>query len=176
MLYDEIVNAIGTDRHPTLSDRPRLPLLRATIQETLRLASLTPLGNPHKTTKDVTIQGDKHIPKGTTVMFNLWNIHHNEENWKNPLEFQPRRWLDAEGKYVPGMHTSFLPFSAGRRVCLGESLAKVELFMFLSRLMRDFKIHPNTDEGLPSLEGNPSFIILPDEFTVRLELRTPIIN
>ena len=176
MIYDEIVEVIGTKRYPVLSDRSSLPLLQATIQETLRLSSIAPMGVPHKTTKDVIIDGNKHIPQNTQVIFNLWSMHRDEREWDNPHDFNPYRWLDEDNKYIPGRHKSFLPFSAGRRVCLGEPLAKTEVFLIFSRLMRNFKIYHNSDEPFPGLDGITSVILSPYPFTVRLSARSSVEN
>ena len=163
-VYNEIIGEVGSERYPELKDRPNLPLTQAVIQETLRFSSLVPLGAPHKATEDSSISG-RNVPKDTQILFNFWNLHHNPAEWENPEHFNPRRWLDEEGKYVPGRHKSFLPFSAGRRVCLGESLAKTELFLFFSRLIRDFKIEPNPEEPFPSLQGRIGVTLAPHPFT-----------
>lgn len=169
LIYNEIIQTVGKDSYPTLADHVSLPIVQAAIQVALRLATITPMGLPHKTTCDVTVCKKYHIPKGTHVMINAWNIHHSNEYWTNPKEYNPLRWLDDEGKYVTGVHKSFLPFSAGRRVCLGEQLAKTELFLIFSRFMRDFKIFPNTDEAFPKLNGKPAVV----SRSVRSQTATP---
>ena len=131
---------------------------------------MVPLGVPHKSTTDSSISG-RSIPKDTQILFNLWNLHHDPAEWENPEHFDPYRWLDEEGKYIPGRHRSFLPFSAGRRVCFGESMAKTELFLFFSRLMKDFKIEHNPNEPLPSLQGRMGSALAPQPYTVRFTTR-----
>lgn len=164
-VYNEIIHEVGVERYPELSDRKSLHYTQATIQESLRLSSLVPLGAPHKAMEDSSI-GGKNVPKDTQILFNIWNFHHDPNEWENPDHFDPTRWLDEEGKYVPGRHKSFLPFSAGRRVCLGESMAKTELFLFFSRLIRDFKLEENTKEPLPNLEGRIGVTLAPHPFSV----------
>ena len=164
-VYNEIVRVVGLHRYPDLQDRKDLPLAMATIQEALRMSSLLPLGVPHKSMKDSSISG-RSIPKDTQILLNLWSIHHDPAEWKNPEEFDPYRWLDEEGKYNPGGYKSFLPFSAGRRVCIGESMARTELFLFFSRLIKDYKIEQNPNESLPSLQGRMGFVLAPHPFTV----------
>ena len=71
-------------------------------------------------------QGEYSIPKGTQVWPNLHELLHDERHWEDPHKFDPSRFLDAEGKFT-GIPPSFKPFGTGRRVCIGESLAKSEL-------------------------------------------------
>ena len=158
------------DRAPNAKDRGQLPYFEATIQETMRLASLAPLGVPHKTIRDTTIDNFK-IPKGTQVWFNHWAFHHDKRHWDEPDDFKPERWLDNEGKLVPGAKLSYLPFGAGRRVCIGESLAKMELFLFLSSILYRYDIERALDGSLPDLEGILSVILSPKPFQVMLKRR-----
>ena len=119
----------------------------------------------HKATQDGTL-GGQNIPKDTGILFNMWYVHHDERYWDKPNIFNPYRWLDDDKKFTPGTHKSFLPFSAGRRSCLGESLAKTELFLFLSRLVIDFRFVANPDEPFPSLERHSGIVCTPKSYTV----------
>ena len=165
LLYDQIIQVVGTEKYPDLKDRSSLPLVQAVIQEVLRISSIVQFNVSHKATQDATI-GGRNIPKGTQINFNLWHMHHDERVWDKPDEFNPHRWLDEENKYIPGMHKSFLPFSAGRRSCLGEALARTELFLYLSRLVRDFKFKHHHEEQFPSLERVEGGIITPKPYNV----------
>ena len=75
-------------------------------------------------------QAEYSIPKGTQVWPNLHELLHDERHWKDPHKFDPLQFLDAEGKFT-GIPPSFKPFGTGRRVCIGESLAKSELLVRL---------------------------------------------
>lgn len=158
-IQEELDKVIGRDRMPCMEDRPSLPYFEAAINETARLASVAPLGVPHRTTCDTTLAGFK-IPKHTHVFYNQYAIHHDERHWKDAEQFQPERWLDENGNYTPGAHSSFLPFSAGKRVCFGESLAKMELFLILSQAFQRFSFSPAEGEELPSMDG---FVFLTHE-------------
>ena len=164
-LHQELDQVIGSDRLPELEDKKNLPYLEATITETLRLSSIGPLSVPHKSTVDTTLQGYS-IPKGTTVLTNLWSLHHDPEIWDDPDAFRPERFLDEEGNFVPPKADRFLPFSAGRRVCLGESLARIELFLVLARLLHSFKFENPTSCDLPSLEPVTGLVLMPRPFNV----------
>ena len=164
-IHEELDGVIGRDRLPCMDDRSSLPYLEAAINETARLGSTAPLILPHRTTCDTSLSGYK-IPKHTHVIFNLYAIHHDERHWKDPGDFQPERWLDEDGKYTPGKHESFLPFSAGKRVCFGEALAKMELFLILSRVFQRFEFLPADGEELPSTEGVVYLTHEPKEYKV----------
>ena len=164
-LHQELDQVIGHDRLPDLEDKKNLPYLEATITETLRLSSIGPLSVPHKTTVDTTLQGYS-IPKGTTVLTNLWSLHHDPEIWDDPGTFRPERFLDEEGSFVPPKADHFLPFSAGRRVCLGESLARIELFLVLARLLHSFKFENPPGCDLPTLEPVVGLVLMPRPFNV----------
>ena len=166
-VYKELLSVVGTGRLPTLKDRGQLPFLEATIHEVLRKSSLIPLGVPHKTTCDTTLQGYK-IPKDTQVILNHWAMHNDERHWEAPNEFKPSRWLDQNNHFVQGRHPSFLPFSTGRRVCLGESLAKTEIFLILSQLMYRYKVVKAPNKPLPSQEGILTVTYAPVDFDIAL--------
>lgn len=164
-IYQEIIQHVGTGRYPDLNDCPSLPMIQACIHETWRFSSLHPLGLPHTSTQQSSI-GGKDIPKDTVIVFNVWKINQDGNHWKNPEKFDPTRWLDEEGKFNAGQHTSFITFSAGRRKCLGESFAKNQLFVFCSRLFRNFKLEKVPDVPLPSLEGELNVTLTPVPYKV----------
>ncbi|KAL9961432.1 hypothetical protein ACROYT_G030370, partial [Oculina patagonica] len=164
MVHQELEQVIGPDRVPQLGDKGRLPYLEATITETLRISSVGAFAL-RKTTVDTTLQG-YNIPKDTTVFANLWSLHHDPEVWDDPDEFRPKRFLDEEGSFVPPKADRFLPFSAGRRVCLGESLARIELFLALARLLHSFKFENPPGCGLPTLEPITGLALMPRPFNV----------
>nr|XP_008536838.1 PREDICTED: steroid 21-hydroxylase [Equus przewalskii] len=128
-------------------DRARLPLLNATIAEVLRLRPVVPLALPHRTTRPTSIVG-YDIPKGTIIIPNLQGAHLDETIWEQPHEFRPDRFL------YPGASPSTLAFGCGARVCLGEPLARLELFVVLAQLLRAFTLLPPAG-ALPSLQPQP---------------------
>uniref|UniRef100_A0A8C7EEY4 Steroid 17-alpha-hydroxylase/17,20 lyase n=1 Tax=Nothoprocta perdicaria TaxID=30464 RepID=A0A8C7EEY4_NOTPE len=169
-IQEEMDQHIGLARHPHLSDRPLLPYLEATISEVLRIRPVSPLLIPHVSLVDTSI-GEYSIPKGARVIINLWSVHHDEKEWDKPEEFNPGRFLDAQGQHIRSPSPSYLPFGAGVRVCLGEVLAKMELFLFLAWVLQRFTLECPQGQPLPSLEGRFGVVLQVQRFRVRARLR-----
>ncbi|XP_075279757.1 steroid 17-alpha-hydroxylase/17,20 lyase isoform X2 [Opisthocomus hoazin] len=169
-IQEEMDQKIGLARHPQLSDRPLLPYLEATISEVLRIRPVSPLLIPHVSLADTSI-GEYSIPKGARVVINLWSVHHDEEEWDKPEEFNPGRFLDERGQHIHSPSPSYLPFGAGIRVCLGEVLAKMELFLFLAWVLQRFTLECPQGQPLPSLEGKFGVVLQVQKFRVKARLR-----
>ena len=108
-------------------------------------------------------------------MPNLYAIHMDPELWEEPEQFRPERFLQPTTggeeenntvKVVKPKH--FLPFGTGARMCLGDSLAEMELQLFFASLMHVFDVDRLEGADLPSLEGNFGATLTPDAFKVRL--------
>ncbi|XP_066275013.1 steroid 17-alpha-hydroxylase/17,20 lyase-like isoform X2 [Branchiostoma lanceolatum] len=145
----ELDGAVGRDRLPELSDREATPYTEATIHEVMRIGSIAPLSLPHATTVDTTLRGYQ-IPKGTWIMPNLWALHHDPATWGDPDVFRPERFLDENGKPIP-KPAALMPFSAGRRACPGEAVAKADTFLLLGGLVHNFRFRIPEGEGPPDL-------------------------
>ncbi|XP_053147565.1 steroid 21-hydroxylase isoform X2 [Hemicordylus capensis] len=91
-IHEELMTVVGLSRDPTYNDRKHLPYLSATITETLRLRPSAPLALPHMTNRDTSLSGFL-IPKGTTVIPNLYGAHHDESKWNHPMEFRPGKFM-----------------------------------------------------------------------------------
>ncbi|KAK6965388.1 cytochrome P450 2U1-like isoform X1 [Biomphalaria glabrata] len=163
-IYKEIVEQIGTDRPPNITDKSNLKYLTAVIMEVQRKASIVPLSLPHLCNKDTTLAG-YNIPKGTIVMPNLDAIHASKEIWGDPENFRPERFLDAKGNIIK--REELMPFSIGRRICLGESLAKMELFLYLSTLFQKFEFLPASPDKVPPLHDTWGLVAAPEPFEIR---------
>ena len=88
-------------------------------------------------------------------------------------QFDPERFLDADGKFIPKLNASYMPFSLGKRSCLGESIARTELFLFTAQLAHKFKFEPCPEEPLPD-PSNSSFgiVLSPREFKMVISRRS----
>ena len=168
-IAEERKEKLGT-RRPCLKDRGNLPYFEAVVHEIMRMSSVAPLGVPHKTMSDTICKGQE-IPAGTQIWFNIWAMHNDENQWKEPDTFRPERFLDETGNLIIGAKKSYLPFGAGRRVCLGEALAKMELFMFLSSILYRYVVIKGEGES-SDLEGIVGVINMPKPFKVKLALRS----
>ncbi|XP_035509345.1 cytochrome P450 2J6-like [Morone saxatilis] len=131
----EIDRVIGQSRQLSMEDRAKLPYTDAVLHEVQRIGNIVPLSLPHITSKEMQLAGYT-IPKGITVIPNLTSVLFDKNEWETPSTFNPGHFLDKEGKFVK--RAAFIPFSAGKRLCLGENLAKMELFLFFTSFMQHF--------------------------------------
>ncbi|XP_063431259.1 steroid 17-alpha-hydroxylase/17,20 lyase-like isoform X3 [Mytilus trossulus] len=171
-VQEEIDRVVGKDRLPTVKDRDNLSYTEATLHEAMRLGLAVPVGLPHSTICDTRV-GGYDVPKDTMVMINHWALHHDPRYWKDVEKFDPTRYLDGKGKL--GMKPeSWLPFSAGRRVCLGETVAKPELHLIFATIMQRFKI--TLPEGTnPKVElGGSGNITVPAPYKIIVKERNLI--
>ncbi|XP_018425066.1 PREDICTED: cytochrome P450 2K1-like [Nanorana parkeri] len=159
-LQEEIRTHIKQGQMPTADDRRKMPYTEAVIHEIQRFANIVPLNVPHTTPSDVYFRG-YCIPKGTEVIPFLTSVLYDKTQWETPYEFNPNHFLDAAGKFVK--RDAFMPFSAGRRVCVGESLAKMELFLFFTGLLQSFTFYPPPGVSREdiSLKPGTGFVLFP---------------
>ncbi|XP_060087006.1 cytochrome P450 2K6-like [Heteronotia binoei] len=151
-VQEEIRKVIGS-APPRIEHRAKLPYTDAVIHEVQRFADIVPTSVPHGTTVDVTL-GDYFIPKGTHIIPLLFSVLYDESEWEKPFKFYPEHFLDSEGKFVK--RDAFLPFSAGRRACAGETLAKMELFLFFTSLLQRFTFQPAPGTSKEDLDLTPA--------------------
>ncbi|NWV08479.1 CP1A4 protein, partial [Ptilonorhynchus violaceus] len=143
-IQEELDQTIGRERRPRLSDRGTLPYLEAFILEMFRHSSFLPFTIPHSTTKATVLNGF-YIPKDTCVFINQWQVNHDETLWKDPSAFKPERFLSASGTEVIRPESEkVLSFGLGKRRCIGETIGRWEIFLFLATLLQqlEFSLRP----------------------------------
>ena len=170
-LQSDIDSVIAGSQLPRLDDRPKLPYMEAFIMEVLRCVNVAPLAIPHAVTaeNDVLLEGYR-IPKNSFIILNLDSVLKDPDLFNSPEQFNPDRFLDADGNIVKPKE--FIPFGIGRRVCLGEALAKMELFLFLTTMIRMFDFRVPDDGPPPSLEGVLGVTFSPKPYKVQMIPRT----
>lgn len=162
---EEIDRVIGHSRLPETADEPKMIYTLALLQELFRHVSIAPLAVFHSAMKPVEFAGYK-IPKDTMVVANLYSAHHDKGYWGDPEKFRPERFLAEDGKGLI-KHEAFFPFGQGKRVCVGEGIARSELFLFLTGIFQKYSV--SIDPSLPkdvSLDPIVSFVNLPQDHKV----------
>ncbi|KAH9897587.1 cytochrome P450 [Xylariomycetidae sp. FL2044] len=144
----EIDGVVGTDRLPSLEDRPNLRYIDYVVEETTRWRPLSPIGIPHKSIKDDVYDG-MFIPKGTIIYYNTYAMSRDTRVYKDPERFNPERYTPkAEG----GDGEPFLvgPFGFGRRICVGRHLAQASVWIMMATLIATTDISkPVGPDGKP---------------------------
>ncbi|KAK7172303.1 hypothetical protein R3I93_004581 [Phoxinus phoxinus] len=158
-MQSEIDRVIGRNRVPTMEDRKSLPFTDAVIHEVQRFLDIVPLNLPHYAMKDITFRGYV-IPKDTVIIPMLHSVLRDEVQWETPWIFNPEHFLDANGNFKK--NPAFIPFSAGKRSCVGESLARMELFLFIVSLLQKFSFSsPKGPDGIDISPELSSFTNMP---------------
>lgn len=140
---DELDAVLGLNQPVNYEDRSRLHYTNAVVHEIQRYANLVPGAVLHACKRDTMFMG-LPVSKGTVIYPNLGSVLYDPDQWETPQQFNPGHFLDKDGKFV--CRESFLVFGTGPRVCLGERLARVELFIFFTSLIQNFKFQ--LPEGL----------------------------
>ncbi len=133
-LRAEIASVIG-EREIGPEDIDRLTFTRQALQESMRLFPPS-IGLGRAPRRDVTI-GPRRIARGETVILASWCMHRHEKLWEEPNGFDPDRFSSERAK---SRHRyAYLPFGGGQRICVGMSLAMLEMVVILATLVRDFR-------------------------------------
>ncbi|XP_030576818.1 cytochrome P450 2K1-like [Archocentrus centrarchus] len=158
-VQEELRRVIG-DRQARFRDRIDLPFTNAVIHETQRLTAIAALGLPHRTARDIIFRGH-FIKKGTAVYPFLMSVLSDEREWEKPNTFYPEHFLDKDGKFFK--RDAFMAFSAGSRICPGESLARMELLIFFATLLQHFRFTLPPGVSQDDLSPCDSLILNPSD-------------
>ncbi|XP_047710729.1 cytochrome P450 2U1 isoform X2 [Prionailurus viverrinus] len=118
---------------------------------------------------DIQVLQGYTIPKGTVILPNLWSVHRDPAIWEKPDDFYPNRFLDDQGQLIK--KETFIPFGIGKRVCMGEQLAKMELFLMFVSLMQSFTFALPKDSKKPILTGRYGLTLAPHPFNIIISKR-----
>ncbi|XP_050304768.1 cytochrome P450 306a1 [Anthonomus grandis grandis] len=157
--------SVTEKRTPTMDDITYLSLVEACIAETQRIRSVVPVGIPHGALADIPLN-NYIIPKGSMIIPLQWAIHMNKIQYKNPEMFNPNNFLDKDGKFCKNEH--FIPFQSGKRMCVGDELAKMLLSLFIVRLLQNFTFMLE-DKQLVDTEGDCGITLTPKPFKIRFK-------
>ncbi|XP_073497688.1 cytochrome P450 2A4-like isoform X2 [Phyllobates terribilis] len=157
-VHKEIDQIIGRNREPTLQDRNHMPYTEAMVHEMQRFIDLIPMGLPRRTTKEVTLKGYT-LPQGTQIYPMLTSVLKDPTCFKYPKEFNPENFLNKKGEFKK--NDAFMPLALGKRICLGEALVRMELFLFLVSILQNFDLKspvpPEELDITPNVSGLGNF-------------------
>uniref|UniRef100_A0A8D1X7B7 unspecific monooxygenase n=1 Tax=Sus scrofa TaxID=9823 RepID=A0A8D1X7B7_PIG len=128
----EIDSVIERHRSPCMQDRSRMPYTDAVVHEIQRYIDLVPNG-----------LSSSFSFQGTTVLTSLTSLLHDVQEFPNPEVFDPGHFLDESGNFKESDY--FMPFSTGKQICMGEGLARMELFLFLTSILQKFTLESVVD-------------------------------
>ncbi|KAI6184975.1 (pine wood nematode) hypothetical protein [Aphelenchoides bicaudatus] len=166
-VHSELDKVIGSERFVTVEDKKALPYLNAVLLETLRAGNLVAQNVFHRATKDVHVDG-MVIKKGMTCIPQISVFAIDPDNFKNPQQFDPSRFIDSNGELK--RCDELAPFSLGKRACPGEGLARMELFLFMANLLNHFKFSAAKKRPtLKKLGGGAGFAT--EAYKCRIEAR-----
>ncbi|KAJ7672747.1 cytochrome P450 [Mycena rosella] len=150
----EIDNVIGTHRLPEFEDRPSLPYIEALYREVMRWKPVLPLGVAHATIADDIYEG-YFIPKGATIISNIWAMTHDESIYPEPDRFNPDRFFTADGELNDD--DTVLAFGFGRRICVGRHTADATVWATITSVLSAFTIAKAKDEAGNEIDIDPVY-------------------
>ena len=145
-LFEEI-DALESIDHETIQD---MAYLEAAIHENLRLYPSL-IGQERICKKDVEVKGIK-FKKGMAVKIPIYSAHHNPDFFPEPEVFKPERFLkENKDEIIP---YTYIAFSGGPRICLGQRFAMVEMKIGISKILKKFRIEKCPETKLEFLKGD----------------------
>ncbi|NWI17572.1 CP241 protein, partial [Crypturellus soui] len=132
-----------------VADRTQLPYTDAVVHEIQRFISLIPLSLPHSVNKDTHLR-DYVIPKGTTIYPLLSSVLHDSKEFAKPEDTNTNPLCNI----CPSI---FVVSISGKRICPGEGLARMEIFLVIATILQSFTLKPVVDPKelsiTPTLSG-----------------------
>ncbi len=165
----EINGITGRSRQLGTSDMARTPYTNAVILEVIRMRDRDALIIPHHASASGWV-GKYFIPKDTIIQMSKGAVLHNAEHFDEPGKFNPERFLDGDGKFINDPKVG-IAFGMGKRRCPGETMARMELYIFITHLLDRFILKAHGDPKDLSLEPLHSMINFNKPFKMTLEAR-----
>ncbi|XP_076032341.1 cytochrome P450 2L1-like [Oratosquilla oratoria] len=167
-VQEEIDDVLPDKRQPSWEDKKKMPYTEAVIHEVHRIISLVPFVLHRIATKD-TLLGGYRIPKGAVLYPCVYSSHTNTEFWDKPSEFRPERFLNANNEFmIP--RNGFMVFGVGRRSCVGEVLARMEMFIIVTSLLQKLEFSSGPD-GVCLEPRNTHIVNMSRPQALRVDLR-----
>lgn len=129
----EVADVLG-GRVPTADDADKLVWTAAAFQEALRL--YPPAWSIVRRTVADDRLGDLFLPAGTNVVIPVYLAHRDPRAWPDPERFDPARFLPGQER----PRFTYLPFGAGRRICVGAGFAVLEATLIIAMLVQRFRL------------------------------------
>ena len=160
-LHAELDAVLG-GRAPVHDDLPKLTYTRMVIDETMRIYPAVPAIERECMAADTLAGVD--IPKGALVLICPWVVHRHLKLWKDPGKFDPERFSPEQS--ATRSRFAFLPFSSGKRICIGAAFATAEATILLASLAQHFSLrlvdgHRVEPQGLITLRARYGMKMLP---------------
>jgi len=138
--------------------------------------AVTPLGIAHSVMEDDVYEGYL-IPRGTTILPNVWGILHDEDAYPDPFRFDPERYADAKTNAERGINEPPLTaFGFGRRMCPGRYLAIDSIWIAVATAAAVFDISKTVDEKgkliEPDVQYTSTMLSRPNPFKCRIVPRS----
>jgi cytochrome P450 len=146
--------ADALDGPPDVESLPRLPWIRAVIDESLRL--YPPAWMLSREPRVDTTVGGHPVAAGTFVGVAVHALHRDPRHWPDPDRFDPGRFLGGDG--LRAARGTYLPFGLGPRMCIGSRFALLELVLLLAGLLREVRVtleQPTLPPLSPSITSRP---------------------
>ncbi|KAM9992469.1 hypothetical protein ACTFIY_009913 [Dictyostelium cf. discoideum] len=184
-LYNEIIEVAGKDckvlKHDQIS---KMPYLYGCFRESLRIRPVTPLSLPRVAKCDTYIKDDIFIPKGTTIIQNIFGMGNDEKYISEPNKFKPERWVEyiknqkvnknenenSVNKYFNDLDKISIPFGVGKRQCMSLAMAEQESLLSMATVVLNYKLKSDGQKKIDEKEVY-SITIKPIPFKVLLEKR-----
>jgi len=140
-LHAEVDTVLAGGRRPGLDDLSRLTYTRSAVTETLRHSPPGWLFT-RVTTKETELAGCR-LPRGATVLYSPYLLHHDPASFPDPELFLPERWLPGSERTTAAQHRAMLPFATGSRKCIGDAFAMAEATVAIATIAGHWRLrHP----------------------------------